>query len=184
MTFKPRNTQFKNIMGVHLLKPLFFEQTRDYSEKALAIYSLKDQDHEVDGRVYPSIKRLYVDMEDTTEYEFANTYFDNYQHWKKLKASPWFKPIYEEMKEELALKLRHRYLKKVKDLSDDEKLGMQANRYLLENDVVDKNVDKRGRPSKKAIEEEASKMVGDALDISQDFERLLGNENQGKTPIN
>lgn len=171
--FKSRATQFKNIMGVHLLKPLFFEQTRDYSEKELALYTLKDQDHIVDGRVFPSIKRLYVEMEDTTEYEFANTYFDNYQHWKKLKASPWFKPIYEEMKEELALKLRHRYLSRVKELTSDEKLAMQANRYLLENDVVDKNVDKRGRPSKKAIEEEANKLFTDANAIDEDFDRLL-----------
>lgn len=174
-TFKPRNTIYKNIMGVHYLKPLFFEMIKDGSEKPLVMYTLKDYDHTVtiDGeeKVLPSIKRLFVDLEDTTEYEFANLYFDSFQHWKKIRATEWMKPIYEEMKEELSLKLRARYLKKVKELSDDEKLGMQANRYLLDHDAPVKE-DKRGRPSKAKITEEAEKLFAQVEDINSDYERL------------
>jgi hypothetical protein len=162
-------------MGVHLLKPLFFEHIKDSTEKHLVLYTTKDYDHtvEIDGAMVtlPSIKRLFVELEDFTEYEFANLYFDNFQHWKKIRACSWFAPLYLEMKEELTLKVRARHFKKVRELVDDEKLGLQATKYLLENEVGVKE-DTRGRPSKKKIEEEASKMLGDVQAINEDFERL------------
>lgn len=168
MAFIDRSTKFKNAMGAHLLKQLFFETTTDFEDKAKVLFTLKDNDH----NGYPSLKRLYVEMEDTTEYEFANEYLDGFQHWKKLKACLWFKPYYEEMKEELSLKLRARHLRKVKELVEDEKSALQATKYLLEQDVVDKHLDKRGRPSKARIKEEADLLVKDHEDILADANRL------------
>src|SRR5215217_6132830 len=124
---KDRSTKFKNFMGTHLLKPLFYEQIKEGADSYLSLYTMKDYDHTilVDGVevTLPSIKRLFVEMEDITEYHFANEYFDNYQHWKKIKATTWFAPYYLEMKEELELKLRAKHLNKIRALEDDPKVG-------------------------------------------------------------
>ena len=177
---KDRSTKFKNFMGTHLLKPLFYEQIKEAADAYLCLYTMKDYDHTilVDGeeRVLPSIKRLFVEMEDITEYHFANEYFDNYQHWKKVRSTTWFQPLYEEMKEELTLKLQARALKKIRDLEDHPDKGWMVNKYLLEEGYKDKK-DTRGRPSKARIKEEADKLFKDKDDINEDYERLVQRPN-------
>ena len=62
--------------GKPLTQGLFLEI--GYSDSAL--YTLKDNDHEYNDKALPSIKRLYLEMEDVTEYEFANKYFLGWSH--------------------------------------------------------------------------------------------------------
>lgn len=173
---KDRSTKFKNFMGTHLLKPLFFEQIKEAADAHLSMYTMKDYDHTitVEGKevTLPSIKRLFVEMEDTTEYLFANEYFDNFQHWKKIKSTTWFAPLYEEMKEELVLKLQARALKKIRDLEDHPDKGWMVNKYLLEEGYRDKK-DTRGRPSKAKIKEEADKLLLDKEEVNEDYSRLF-----------
>ena len=57
----------KSTNGIPLTQSLFLEiGYTDY-----AVFTLKDDDYEYKGRVYPSLKRLYLEMEDVGEYEFA-----------------------------------------------------------------------------------------------------------------
>lgn len=75
-------------------KQLFFEMADPPRDNVL--YTLKDEDHQG----FPSIKRLYVDLEDQSEYLFATTYFASWYHFKRLAEISWFKPVLEEMREE------------------------------------------------------------------------------------
>ena len=56
--------------GRPITQSLFLEI--GYTEHA--VYTLKDDDYEYNGKVYPSLKKAYLELEDTTEYDFANQY--------------------------------------------------------------------------------------------------------------
>ena len=56
--------------GKPLTQSLFLEI--GYTD--FSVYTLKDQDYEYNDKVYPSLKRLYLEMEDPTEYEFARMF--------------------------------------------------------------------------------------------------------------
>lgn len=143
-------------------KQLFYEQAD--VERQYVLYTLKDEDHQG----YPSIKRLYLEMEDETEYLFATTYFASWNHFKKICATPWFKPVIQEAREELRLKLAARNLAKIREKAKEG--HVQANQYLLERKWDSAGP---GRPSKKKIQEEASRLVEDKSFISEDYDRLV-----------
>lgn len=174
MTFVPNKLLFKNASGVHMLKPIFYEL--DDSEKVWAQYSLKDYDHIVDGKIYPSIRKLYVDFEDPTEYDFACTYFDNWNHWTKMTQASFFQSYLKEMREELDVKLRARSLSKIKQTAEsDGKDSLQANKFLIQGGwktPVEKS--QVGRPTKQKIKEEAEKLFNQRTEFDDDFERVLG----------
>lgn len=149
--------------GRPLTQSLFLEI--GYSE--FAIYTLKDQDHEYNGTIYPSLKRLFLEMEDPTEYEFANTYLLGWKHWKRMNENKILSKHFEEWREELEYKMR---CKGVKALITNAKNGsFQAAKFL-----VDKGWDKRqaGRPSKAELEEEKAFQLRVAEDYSADIIRL------------
>jgi len=94
-------SKFKNASGARYTRGLFLETTENLES---ALYTLKEYDHQSK----PSLKRLYLEGSDTTEWDFANRYLDNYSHWKQLTETSWFKPIVAEWREELRLKLKIR----------------------------------------------------------------------------
>ena len=134
-----------------------------------AVYTLKDQDHEYKGNTYPSLKRLFLEMEDVTEYEFANKYLLGWSHWKRMNENKALRKHFEEWREELELRLRAQGIRAIIDQSCDDK-GFQAAKYLAEKGW-DKN--KVGRPSKhdKLREERMQSKLDD--EFSADVVRLM-----------
>ena len=170
-----RGNKFKNAVGAHLLKALFYEVSED-GTRVDCLYSLKQEDSpdiQDNSRIYPSIHRLYVEMGDATEYEFAKKYFDNWAHWKKLIECTWFKPYLAEMREELDVKLKAVALNSLRSIASDEsnKNHYMANKFIIENGLGVKK-DARGRPSKEKIKEEANKLFLDKNDVDEDFNRI------------
>ncbi len=108
-----------------------------------AVYTLKDNDHIYKGKKFPSIKRKYLELEDTTEYEFANMYFLGWQHWMRICENKTLAKYILNWREELELKLRARAVKQMVVLAEGG--SFQASKWL-----ADKGYDKRdpGRPSK------------------------------------
>lgn len=170
MSTKPT---FKGASGAYYTKQLFYE-TAD-TDREFVLYTLKDDDHEG----YPSIRRLYVEFEDETEYEFARAYFGSWRHWKRLLECSWFRPVIEEAREELSVRLAAKNLVKIREkaLSGD----LKANQYLLERKWVSKK-EPVGRPSKEKIKAEAEKLFSDKQDVTSDFERILDSINISGIP--
>lgn len=140
-TLNEAKAKFKNKSGAKMLKKIFFETTGE--DKSTCVYTLKSQDH----KGFPSLKRLYLEMEDTTEYEFGQKYLFDYSHWLSLTRCTWFRPSVEEWREELRLKLEARYLANLKEIAaKGGKEGLQANKMLLE----------RVRKPKEAVKREKS----------------------------
>ena len=160
---------FKGLSGAHYTQQLFFETCG--GDKSNAIYTLKDYDHEVDGVIYPSIKRLYVDLEDESEYTFATTYFDSWKHYKRLLALPWFSEVIEEAREELQVKLAGKALAALRaDALSGSRSSISSAKFLVDKFV--KSDAKVGRPSKEAIKRAATEMLGEKGEFQDDITRL------------
>lgn len=165
------NPKFRNAANSRYLKGLFFEMTN--ADKSSVSYTLKDWDHTVDGVVYPSLYRLYLETEDLTEYEFANTYLDGWEHWEMLTNCAWFRPYAERWRKELSLKIKARALNRLKaEAASSSKNAFLANKYLVEKGWVEKDTHQRGRPSKDEVQKAAHAQAEAASRLEEDFQRL------------
>lgn len=157
--------KLRDSTGRPLTQALFLETNYDTN---YAVYTLKDQDHKYKGKTYPSLKRLYIAMEDVIEYDFANTYLLGWNHWQRICANKAFHSVIEEWRSELELKIRSQAFKDILDSCAEEK-SFQAAKYILE-----KGWDKRsrGRPTTKAKETEAALVKRIENDYGDDVKRL------------
>lgn len=157
--FSIDKSKLRDVNGNPLTQSLFLElaYNTDY-----AAYTLKNEDYDYKGIVYPSIKRLYLDFEDPTEYEVATRCFIDWDHWKRVCANKTILPYIESWREELEMKLRSRAVRDLINLTASESGSFQAAKFL-----ADRGWDKRaaGRPSK----EELAKRAAIAENIDNDF---------------
>lgn len=140
-------TKLRDSRGRPLTQSLFLEV--GYNTE-FAVYTQKDEDYEYKGKVYPSLKRLYLEHEDPTEYDFACTYLLGWEQWQRICANKVFTKMVERWREELELKIRAQAVRDIMNTSATEK-GFQASKWL-----ADRGWDKRaaGRPSKEEVDRE------------------------------
>ena len=98
-----KKSKFKDSMGRYLTQSLFLEQAYDVNT---AIYTLKNDDYEYKGKLFPSLKRLYLEMEDPIEYEFANKYLAGWDQWERICDNKLYTGLINRWRKELELKLR------------------------------------------------------------------------------
>lgn len=139
--------------GRFLTESLFLEI--GYSDSS--IYTLKDYDHTYNGKLYPSIKKLYLEEEDTTEFEFANKYFGGWKHWQKLNENKLIKEEIDQWRLELELKLKSRAVKQMVALAEEG--SYQASKWLADRGWETRGA---GRPTK--LEKEAHKAASRKVD--------------------
>lgn len=144
MKFVPDKSKMKDTLGRPLTQSLFLEP--NYNE--YAYYTLDSEDKEYKGRIYPSLKKLYLNLADPTEYEFATTYLIDWPHWKRLCSNAIILRHIEEWREELDLKIRAEAIRMMQDLSED---NAQAAKWLAERGYDRKGV---GRPKKEEVVKE------------------------------
>lgn len=162
-------SKFRNPSNQRLMKQLFFENCYGQEEK-LAVYTLKDYDHEG----YPSLYRLYMDKADTTEFEFAEEYLDGYEHWEMLCRSRWFASTVARWRKELLLKLQAQALNRIKIVAEtpEHKSAYEASKFLLAASWL-KSGASRGRPSKEEVKAEAERIAKAEQETQEDAERIL-----------
>ena len=162
---KVDKSKFKDSGDRPLTQSLFLEI--GYTDNAY--YTLKEEDYKYKGAVYPSLKRLYLEHEDVTEYDFATTYLISWQHWQRLCNNKQLRKHIDEWRFELELKLRSAGLKAIIESALDDDGGFQAQKYL-----ADKGWDKAGagRPKKdtSAYDKKQEELLHD--DFSADIIRL------------
>lgn len=134
-----------------------------------AIYTLKEVDYMYKGKLYPSLKRLYIQMADPTEYEFANTYLLGLRQWQRITENRALKKHVEEWRFELSEKLRSEGVRLA--IKQATKGSWQAAKWLADRGWDQKSG--KGRPTKEDIEYQR-KLVADVADsYEQDANRLL-----------
>ena len=155
---------FKSTNGIYYTKQLFYE-TADV-EREFVLYTLKDQDHEG----HPSLRRLYMEIADETEFKVADTLFAGWPHWKKLLQCQWFLEYLNEWREELRVKQASSSLSAL--LQKAAQGDSKVNQYLLDRKLREEKAGV-GRPTRAKIKQEAALMIQDKEDIKEDLKRLL-----------
>ena len=144
---------FKNSNGVLITKGLFLEVSYESPENV--VYTLKDEDYEYKGRLLPSLYKLYMHLNDPTEWKVATECFHGWSHWEAICNSSWFAPYIKSWREQLELRLKSQALARIMaEAKASSKDALQANKYLLEKKWIEKDATK-GRPTKEAIRKEA-----------------------------
>lgn len=155
---------FKDKLGKPLTQSLFLEH--GYNTE-FAVYTFKDNDHLYEGKLYPSIKKLYLQMEDVTEYEFSNTYFLGWNHWCRLIDNKLIRQEINTWRDELEIKLRARAIKAMIKQADSG--NYQASKWLADRQWITRAA---GRPNKLEIEAEKNKVNRINDEFSADIIRL------------
>lgn len=149
--------------GKPLTQSLFLEI--GYGDQA--VYTLKEQDHYHNGTLYLSLKRLYLELEDPTEYEFATTCLLGWKHWVRLCENKVLRKHIDEWRDELEIKLRSKGVKEV--MKSATAGNYQAAKFLADRGWINRGA---GRPTKDEIEHEKKVQAGIADEFSADVVRL------------
>jgi hypothetical protein len=151
-------------VGRPLTQSLFLEIS--YSEEA--IYTLKDVDYMYNDKVYFSMKRLYLEVSDPTEYEFASKYLLNWKHWQRICENKVLRKHIDEWREELEVKLRSQATYKI--MQEADKGTYQAAKWL-----ADRGWDTRGagRPTKLEKEKQSKINENIATEYGSDVVRMF-----------
>ena len=136
--------------GAPLTQGLFLETSYGNTENVQ--YTLKPRDHVYKGRKLPSIKRLFLEMEDPTEYFFAYEYFLDWDHWQRIKKNKLIASYMKGWGEELEVRARALGVKSMFDLAlDGDKPNFQASQFLAKGGWTERSA---GRPTKEAVQRE------------------------------
>ena len=157
---------FVDSMGKPLTQSLFLEI--GYTDKA--IYTLKDDDYEYNGKLYPSIKKLYMQCADPTEYTFANEHFLGWSHWQRISVNRSIAPYVRAWREELEVMLRCEGIKLAMEAAKQG--GFQAAKWLSDRGWEARGA---GRPTKAEVEREAKFQARANEEYDADILRLVKN---------
>lgn len=154
--------------GKRLVKQLFIEWT-NIGEYDLALYSFHREDRTIDGKLYPSLYKLYMATKDITEARFVSEYLYDWSQWNAIAKTVAFKDEIARWREELKAKVMGELVDKlIEDGLSNSRSSKSSAKFLVEK------LSKRsaGKPATAVIptsEEEASII---ATEIADDMKRL------------
>lgn len=159
--------QLKDSQGKFRTNSLFLEPNYGI---ATAVFTLKEEDHELSGKTFLSLKKIYLEIGDPTEYTFAREVFGSWDHWQRIRNNQVLAPYITAWAEELEIKLRAEAIMSILTLTREiETKNMPAMRWAAESGWKEA---KRGRVSKKEKEQEVRKESGIIRSIREDLERM------------
>lgn len=156
--------------GRILAQALLYESNAN--DKSNAVFTLKDRDYiNQDGVYLFSLPRLYLEIGDMTEYEFAQQVFGSWKAWKLFRQMPILRETLEDLQEELEIRERSKAIRTVQELSESDKAqtAMSAAKYIAEKGWEQRGA---GRPTKKEVERERRIAAGIDKEFDEDFKRI------------
>ncbi len=158
--------KLKGPTGLPITEGLFLECNYDKT----AIYTLKDEDCEYDGRKLIAIKLCYL-AEVTSpvdgEYDFANKYFLNWKQWERICRNKKLRKEIDDWREELEVKLRSQGIRMAIEAADGG--NYQAAKWMAEGGFARKIA---GRPSKAAVDQSIAMDKRLYSEYEEDIQRL------------
>lgn len=156
----------KDPIGRYLTHAMFFEsKTAGYEPT----FTLKEKDHEYKGVKYLSMRRLYLEMEDPTEYLFAEQVLGSWDHWQRICASNLILKHIKQWREELATKLKARAIQAmIATATQDGSKGTTAAKWLAAHGWEEG----KGRPSKEKVAGEVKRAIQQNATVEDDAVRL------------
>ena len=134
--------------GQRLSRTLFVEYAQ-YGEKP-PLYTLAREDREVDGVVYPSLYRLYMEMGDIGEATFAKTYFYDLKQWLMIANSKMFGDEVALWRSELKQRKISEAIEELERdaFNEDSKSSASSLKFLIQNVYGMEPPKKVGRPKR------------------------------------
>lgn len=166
---------YKDVMGRFRTKSLFFETSDKHMRAKYEVpFSLKETDWEVDGKLYRSMRILYLSHRDPTEYKFAIEALGSWDHWVELRKSMFFQSYYEKWRAELEIMIQSQGIAAMlEEVATKGRSAVSSAKWLAERGWADD--DKRGRPDKNKVMKEARKLhtqMGEVDEFLEHAERI------------
>lgn len=123
-----------------------------------------------DGTVLPSLREIYMQFSDPTEYSVAMHVLGDWNHWQRLTRNKNIMEYIQLWRDELEVKLRSEAIRGVVEVANgtsQSKLG--AAKYIAEGGWKEK---KAGRPTKGQINKQAKIEARIKNEVDEDLERL------------
>jgi 5-methylcytosine-specific restriction endonuclease McrA len=140
-------TVLKDKMGRFRTRSLFKETwKKNPNLDSPPLFTLKGED-DVDGLI--SLKRIYLDVADPTEYRFAVGLFRDPRHWRHLCSLDWFSPFRQLWQQELKAKLRSTAVDSLIRMSEDNLAAIKA--IATEDYIYTSYLDLDDSPTKKKV---------------------------------
>ena len=155
-----------------LTNALFYEHTQN---PEFAWFTCNTADKTVNGKLYRSMRKCYVECMDPTDTVFIDKYFQgDFEHFGMLVQNSKLDVDIEAWREEVALRLQSLAIQKLMaSAPSNQKDALQAAKYLGSR-AWEKQKTKRGRPSNKPVPQDP---------VASDYERLKLVSSQGtKSP--
>lgn len=167
MTSMFKREQLVDHIGAYRTQSLFIETNSTDSE---ALMTLKEVDWLYHGKMYPSFRRLYMEIADPEEYQTAIQIFGSWEHWKKLLRNKKIRLKIEQYREELEISIRSGAVKSLINTAHNEgSKGTTAAKYIAEKGWAKR---KAGAPSKEEVTRETKILTGVTDEIEEDLKRL------------
>jgi len=153
--------------GSYRTQSLFLETNKS---RLTPIMTLKEVDWEWHGVVLPSLKRMYMECADPTEFAVAKLVLNSWPHWQRLLDNKLVRTEILKWRDELEVMLR---AEGIKSLRESAKLeggkGIGAAKYL-----ADRGWDKRqaGAPSREEKVRQAKIYSGIKSELEDDGKRI------------
>ena len=151
-------------MGKMRTQSLFLEL--GYGDEA--VFTLKDEDHELNGKKYVSLKRLYLETEDPTEYVFAKNHLLGWKHWQRMCENKIIAKHIQEWREELEVKLRSQAI--LDAIQEARKGHFQAAKWVADRGWSTRGA---GRPTKAEVEHEKKVQARISDEYGDDVVRMF-----------
>jgi hypothetical protein len=160
------------------------------NDKYTPIFTLEDEDKVLpDGTKLISMKRIYLEARDPTEYLAAKRIFSIWEPWEKLSKAPFFQPIIAAWRDELERLLRSEAIQEINAMSKGSKAtgttfsaakwvaeATWKKTYTTQEMGDDDNAKGAGRPSKASVQKEAEIMAREMMKndgtLNEDWKRL------------
>lgn len=149
----------------------FYETNANEAEEP-APYYLGSFD--VPGKV--SVRQMYMDAADLSDYEFAMELVGAWEHWEVIRDSSWFKPYHERYRAELEAKIRSQAINRYAQAA---KAGDPGALKWFADKAWNKGSDEKrgkGRPSKAEKERKLTEMVQSDRDAEAAIRRMNGED--------
>lgn len=156
-------------MGKMRTQSLFLEL--GYGDEA--VFTLKDEDYDYNDKKFISLKRLYLECADPTEYTFAKEHLLGWKHWQRMCENKTIRIHINEWRDELEVKLRSEAI--LDAIQEARKGHFQAAKWVADRGWATRGA---GRPTKAEIEHEKKVQARIEDEYSGDVVRMFAN--QGK----
>jgi len=151
--------------GTILTSELFIEHGRGDQ----ALYTFTREDKEVEGKIYPSLYRLYMEHDDITEASFVSACFYGWEQWEKIANGALYRSEIARWRTDLKAKVLGILVQTlVSDATSGSKSSKSSAKYLV--DKLSKAA--KGKPTTAVIPttEESAREI--TAEVARDIQRL------------